>query len=505
MKRLRAILTTTLALSALAAGQVSITQTGRELDANTRVGSGGVNTPRLGTPQGDIFGNLYVTGQVTAGRSFRGDVPYSASNQLSLTLPSQSVDNFTRDSVGLNTVARGGVFAPQPYYSLDRTVLGAGAIAAGQAAPGTNVPRTTTLEGAAVSQRLYRAAVVDYAPLLSPQQTGVIRVDEPSVVSAAAIASALRPEGAVRPQTSGLFGLLSSQQTEQVAEQLMNRMLADDPEALRAGGEQSLVPAAERVGEPVEESTAPTATPMPQVQPIPDQDIFIDMLYALAQRRAQQGAGPTVNLPGTPFPDDDGFGQDMRESQYSQAVVESTHQQIILHGLAGRQPDAFNRFMELGDRRLREGKFYEAAGNYETARVIRRDNPLAAVGAGLSYLAAGEARTAAYYLTLAMELFPPLMEVKLDLDRIGGSEAVAERLEEIRARLTEPVVEADIGLVFLLSYANWQLERTEAARQWAAKLQAAAGDQPIYAAFARYVLTGQRPAQASQAAAPTAP
>src|SRR4051812_24460085 len=48
-------------------------------DANNRLGSGGYNDPQMGA-QGQyagVSGNQIVTGNVTGGRGFRGNVPYT--------------------------------------------------------------------------------------------------------------------------------------------------------------------------------------------------------------------------------------------------------------------------------------------------------------------------------------------------------------------------------------------------------------------------------------------
>jgi hypothetical protein len=90
-----------------AAAQHRSNNDGRALDANKRVGSGGQND---GAPGNNgygrngpmVTGNQIVTGNVTAGRQFRGAVPYGdPANFRGPTSGSFSSDRFVRDSAGV--------------------------------------------------------------------------------------------------------------------------------------------------------------------------------------------------------------------------------------------------------------------------------------------------------------------------------------------------------------------------------------------------------------------
>jgi tetratricopeptide (TPR) repeat protein len=77
---------------------------GRALDANPRVGSGGYNS---GGISGNMIvtGNNIVTGNVTGGKEFRGNVPYTDPREFRGTVAGQDFDRFIAGSAG----------APQPY------------------------------------------------------------------------------------------------------------------------------------------------------------------------------------------------------------------------------------------------------------------------------------------------------------------------------------------------------------------------------------------------------
>jgi len=76
---------------------------------------------RFGAP---LYGNLGITGNLRAGKSFRGTTPYSASgSQLTRTLPSSALSDFRRDSVGIGDIGTGVEYGlPTPYYDDTTTV-----------------------------------------------------------------------------------------------------------------------------------------------------------------------------------------------------------------------------------------------------------------------------------------------------------------------------------------------------------------------------------------------
>ena len=83
---------------------------GRALDANTRVGSGGQNDGGASSPYSNsvgrngpmVTGNQIVTGNVTAGRQFRGPVGYSDPGSFrGVSTGSFASDRFVRDSAGV--------------------------------------------------------------------------------------------------------------------------------------------------------------------------------------------------------------------------------------------------------------------------------------------------------------------------------------------------------------------------------------------------------------------
>jgi tetratricopeptide (TPR) repeat protein len=76
---------------------------GRLMDANNRVGSGGFNDNSSSALPPGVFGNAIVTGDVTGGRGFQGNVPYFAPGAFHANLPGQFVDNFVSGSTNVQT------------------------------------------------------------------------------------------------------------------------------------------------------------------------------------------------------------------------------------------------------------------------------------------------------------------------------------------------------------------------------------------------------------------
>ena len=97
-------------------GQYPAGQSGQALDANPRVGSGGVNptnSPQL--QNSGVTGNRIVTGNVTGGQGFRGGVPYTDPREFRGNVAGSNVDNFIRDSSG-----SGGVYqAPRAAWQTE--------------------------------------------------------------------------------------------------------------------------------------------------------------------------------------------------------------------------------------------------------------------------------------------------------------------------------------------------------------------------------------------------
>lgn len=106
-----------------AAAQQRVGTDGRALDANNRIGSSGYNQP--GSGANTVAGNQVVTGNVTAGRQFRGTINYT--DPFAFRGPTGGInsDRFVRGTSGVpipGTTANNNAGDYRPFYGESRTV-----------------------------------------------------------------------------------------------------------------------------------------------------------------------------------------------------------------------------------------------------------------------------------------------------------------------------------------------------------------------------------------------
>lgn len=96
-------------------------QTGRALDANNRIGSGGTNTYRP-PPSAGVYGNNIVNGTIGGGKQFHGATGSVDATSFRGFAPGTSTDNFIRDSaqVGVGNTPAPIPGVPTPYYGASR-------------------------------------------------------------------------------------------------------------------------------------------------------------------------------------------------------------------------------------------------------------------------------------------------------------------------------------------------------------------------------------------------
>ena len=334
------------ALGLLVAGSVVSaqpvrTQTGQELDANPLVGSGGINAP-LGEPS-RLNSQLFVVGQVTGLGAFQGSVPYTAANQLNVTVPSAALDTFRQQSVGLMDVQRGQTYAPAPFYG-SRTAFTLGGITGGYTAPGTNMPMSSMVDES-LARQLMVNATAGYGPIINQLPGQLLAVPPvPQVVSPGQFGRPGPEPAKEQPVTasarvgaSATFGLPRSEDREELERELramtrgglIDQRIKTRIETLRTqdanapgtkgevpgeqaeesrtlGGEQLGLPSGQLGARPMERQGGlmnPPGTPSARAGlPEANQDVFLDILVGLTQQRRGKAAAeqPVQNGPGYP-------------------------------------------------------------------------------------------------------------------------------------------------------------------------------------------------------------
>jgi len=500
-----------LALCAAASGQVRPTQAGRELDMNYQIGSGGYN---LAPARGGAFNSqLYVTGQTTGLSRFRGNVPYAAENQLRLDVPSARLSTFRQESVGLPQIIGRSGYGVLPYYDRTTTVFNVRGIKAGLTSPGSNVPLRSTIPPP-LAKKLYRDVTADYKPIIeSPAGQRMYTtpfVPAPSPAAPPPRAGWAGGEAVSRPGATSIFAVLRAEDQQELARELMQLGMQDRRLETRVETEADtrtrVVPEAVGAVEPPgpqEPEGAKTdlttySTGLEPAMPRPNQDVFLDILVTLRQRRRQEqrfSSGRIVPPVEQPSEGAEAGEPSAAESPTkSPSLVELLGERgvVVIHGLAGAGGDLFNQTMAEAQRNLKAGKFYRAVDSYEAAIIIDSGNPLARIGQGLARLGAGEPLSAALQIQRAMRLFPPIMETRLDIAAMLPIEAVEYQLERVDARL-EASGRVEPSLALLSAFVHHNLgHKAEAARS-ARLLRSAAGDDELLKAYASYLLTGRHP------------
>jgi hypothetical protein len=492
-----------------ATGQVRPVQDGQALDANPRIGSYGRNIPAPAEPRFDS--QLYVTGQVSGLRRFRGTVGYFGDKELHLSLPSASLGDFRRRSVGLQDALQGRTYLPTPYYERTTTMLRADDILGGRAAPGTNIPAATVPTATPLGQRLYVDALAEFytaealtpgRALAPPAPTSLMPSLSPgaaSVLTAAAAASSLAP--APVPETTPLFAVPRTTERAELVRELYRQARRDRlvdqridakvqavPEGTPRPGEAppAVAPTADAnsPAQPAETPGGPLGTRIGQ--PLPDRDVFMDLMMLGLRLRQRKRAATTApaTMPATvPTP------AAAPQVTWTGRLVElSEAGEVIIHGLVGKSRDPFNARMAQAQEKLRAKRYYDAADLYETAGEITPHNPLARVGVGLSLLGAGESLSAAQQLRRAMALFPPMTQSRIDLADLIDAKVIEAELAGINDRLRHADDETRRMLQFLAMFLYYNSGQDAKAKPFAEKVHAAGQSPALLRAYAQFIL-----------------
>jgi tetratricopeptide (TPR) repeat protein len=177
------------------------------------------------------------------------------------------------------------------------------------------------------------------------------------------------------------------------------------------------------------------------------------------------------------------------------AIVELRGDEVLLHSLAGAGKDSFNLFMTAAQAKMKEGKFYAAARDYDSALIINSANPLALEGQGMAKFAAGEPYSAAFAFSRAIQVFPPLMETRLDVAKLIDDKTFQTRLAALDQRLSIAPDRDEPLLLMLATFLHQNAGQTEKAKAYAQLLKDSPKSTKLMQAYTTYVLTGKRPVQ----------
>jgi len=505
-------------------GQVVPSQNGRILDANPGLGS----RYNAQVPSGlSVNSQLYVTGQVTGLSYFHGQTGSRASNQLLTNVPSSALSNFNRQSVNLSQALGGQTYMPAPYYDRDRTVLGVNSILAGQAATGSNVPKSSVPSATSLGQQLYIDALAEYRSVqadrigqtLLPEQSQTLTQVRPTFNVGGLGEDSLGLPGGPGAQTtslmvpslsaSDLFGISRGRQQADLARELYLHAHSDEIRARLDSSPRDRkldfgVLGTSPLGQPdrgtaskirdANQTIPPTTlggvSRRPRGAPLRNQDVFMDMLITARQGRQNPVAPPTGTAAGTNVsgakPNQD--ATIAAKSRTPGLVERHGAGSILIHSLAGESKDRFNIQMGRAGEQLRAKRFYEAASSYEAAGIQDRRNPLARVGRGLSLLGAGEALSASYEIENAMRTYPPLAQARLDLSSIVGKSVISKQLGVLDERIDAASPEVRQRLEFMATYLYYNEKQFDKAKSYAQRLVKSIQKKSLIRAYAEGVL-----------------
>ncbi len=522
-------------------GQVTRVQQGRRLDSSYRIGSGGVNSVRQ-YPVG-LRSQLFVTGQVSGLARFRGGVPYVGSDELLVDLPSARQGIFRKTSVGILDVLGGSPYLTTPYYDPSKTVFGVNRIGAGLTLPGSSVPVTPTLKPSPFAPLDTRLDGAYYLGVT----TGRPRVISPtsSILSGPLLADPYeerKRHSILEPGAAGLYGVVRLRELQRTARREYEIVRREQPDQTQADTQLE-----ERIGSQIEsqiesqvesqietkvdarletrinpvypglreapgriEPNEPDRLPLQletgQIPAVPlspgklipetDQDVYLGLLIQM--RKLAQGALSPQLRPG--FVAESTLATDLEgessEQPASPIVFDPIGRTLVIRALAGTGKDMFNKHMAKAEKHLRTGRFYDAVGEYEVAIMANSSNPLARMGLSVALFAAGEPLGMSIHLRRAFELFPPIMETRLDLKRMLSKKVITMQLERIddqlkRKEILDPIIGGhfDPRLALVSTFIHHNLGHVSVARDVARKLQQAAGDDELLKTYATFILT----------------
>ncbi len=490
--------------------QVARSQTGRALDSNFRLGSGGINTPRGLTNVG--YSQLYVTGQVTGLGGFHGSVGYRAPTQLGLDLPSSSLGRFRAQSVGVSDVAAGPTYRSAPYYERGTTVFGVREILMGVTAPGSSVPRRS-VSPLALRQELTADATADYRSLApGPRGMRVPVLGGPGGPARPQWEDGRRGPPLWEPSTDFRLGpFLRPQTPDETVQEFSDLYRSDavfdsqvksqiDPTNMRdipLDEQQTRAPTPTHPQVPTEPTRVAFTSPLGEMRsllPEPNEDVFVDLRLRLRER----GVRSLREAPLESEQPEDRTGlprvlvrrtELTPERQAKDLVVLSGANQVILRGLAGTRTDEFNKYMKQAQEDMNDARHYDASYHYELAAILDSTNPLPRLGKGLAYFGAAEPLSAGMCIRHAMEIFPAIMETQLDIPLIMDEGVFRKRLKQLDERLEKEGAKADPLLIFVGVFMHQSVGEVQIARRYAPRLKLLGDkDDRVFQSYVRFVL-----------------
>ena len=463
--------------------QQYVSQQGRLLDANNRVGSFGLNTMNRYDPLIPRV-NDYITGNVTGGSRFQGLVPYRSVNEFGSNLGSSNLSNFRRDSVGQGDLSL-GIIQPRPYVDYSRgvtqgvggTVIDTGRVYGTPATSGVWDQSSRAQQAYTPMRPLTRSySALDIssgAAAWTPQEGASTQSPPawlgglPTQLTPAEELGGRRGSNAAQLQEPTMFGdETAGQDTRADDEQrtAFEQAQTDDDAALSDPGTTAFEKAlAERQATDAGQATpdggfgGSDATLGTDDAALGDDRADLGGYAAAMTRTNRPEASVEGEQEGLAKPEQGGLNgpRTMDTTKLQKQVAEQRRLS------AERSQRRYVAYMQMGRDLLQKGEYYRAATAFSNAAVFGGDEPKVLLAQSHALLGAGEFMTSAYYLTKTLAEEPGLLE------DTPFSSAVLPNSETLTAQIADLQVWYDQShepmLLFMKGYVEYRLGQYEQA------------------------------------------
>ena len=402
----------------------------------------------------DSSSNDIITGNIAGDKYFRGSVPYGSTTDFGGTSESTSLDNFLRRSASSSTYDYNtGKY--KPYYSTSGSVA-------------TIRPGRSTV---------FSAPRVDFS---GKSATGIIATDaEPTFMKInpdlQLFSNQIRP---IEPSyleikrkiDEDLDTRYKNIKTEEIQPDTKPKEKDSEFKEFDDQIETLKMKLAEKQSTDLDKFTKETEKNL-NVEKLSE----TEMLAAKAANNEQLDVYDQMRMEIA------GLGQMLRAKQLITEKETLTPEQIVeeakknpspekvvvealtLKSFAAFKDDNFNKYMKLAETYLKEGKYYRASNAYSLAEIYKPNDPLVYAGNSQALFAAGEFMSSAYNLLQAVNIFPEIVKIKIDIIAIIGDKDVVES----RASDVEELIKDfdSVELKYLLSYVYFQMGRLERAKE----------------------------------------
>lgn len=427
---------------------------GRLLDANPRLGSGGKNNYRTRNRQltDPLYNNLLITGNVTGGRSFKGDVGYRSPYEFQGDLGSTTLSDFMRDSVGSGSFS-GGLGASQPYLPSSRGLgrsLGGGIVNTGDVANSQSPALGAPIRQPEVYTNPFSSPaggrssnILDADPLAAPREY------DGSALGAAQTTS---PWGSPLPKVSGAIDTTSS--ASPFAQQLRRTLQREAGPGKLSPGETG-VPFGqdnENLELDLDENDSTEDAPV---------DPFIEFLQ---KQQADEEEPEELQSSAAPGP---GI-EPITDSDYKSTAK------------------LLRAYVRRGEKLMHQREYYHAANAFSRASFYTSQKGTIGVAKALALFGAGDFYDAAFNLNTALKQSPRLAGKKVPFERYFPrlSDATG-RIKELKER-QELAPAANLSI--LAAFVQYQLGRYSQAQVSLAELDPAE-HQAAYVKIMRHAIT----------------